>query len=268
MGDSLTFPCHVRVAPLNTPVDIYGDASFYDALYATLTKDIRFYHKLAVEKGAPVLELAVGTGRLALPIVQDGISLVGLDASASMLAGARRRMAPFRKHCRLVRGDYGRFRMPTKFALIYSGFNALHHAYRWRDFLSVLDCVRRHLKPDGVFAFDVLNPRHDLLKPGERIPQLHERFYDERTQEVCEIWETYEYDSLTQIKVCQWECRWTGGMKTHVKLKMRVYFPQEIEQMLDRAGFRILHRWGDFDESGFSPVSPKQIMICARSRIV
>jgi len=242
--------------------DIYQDASLYDAQNATLTKDIRFYHQLAQKQKGPVLELGVGTGRVALPIARDGISFTGLDASAAMLSRARERLSEFKAHCRLVRGNYARFKVAGRFALIFSAFNALQHAYGWREMLGVFQCARRHLKSGGIFAFDLFNPRYDWLKDSEKESHMRERFYDERSRQACELWETYDYDRATQIKLCHWEYRWERGEIRRVELKIRVYFPEEILELLDRTGLRVTKRFGDFDGGSFNSISPKQVLLC------
>jgi SAM-dependent methyltransferase len=245
-------------------VDLFDDPSLYDAQYHTLTKDIRFYQKLAKQTGGPVLELAVGTGRIASAILKEEIPLVGLDVSLAMLGAARKKLRPFREHCRLIKGSYSKFQLKQKFPLIFCAFNGLQHAYRSEELVQAFRCIRQHLRPKGVFAFDLFNPRLDWLQDRESTPILRERFFDENLNQACDLWETYEYDRATQIKRCYWEYRWADGRSQKRMLNVRVYFPQELMVLIEKAGLKVVKHFGDVDGSPFSSVSPKQIFVCRR----
>ena len=136
-------------------------ARYYDAAYgqvATLGPDVEFYRSLAGEAAGPVLELGCGTGRALLPIAADGFPCTGLDASQEMLSALLAKSPP--RTLRLVHSPMQEFDLGgDRFALIFSAFRAFQHLYNVEDQLACLRCVRRHLAPGGVFAFDVFNPR-------------------------------------------------------------------------------------------------------------
>lgn len=264
---------------------VYADAGLYDAQYGTLTKDVRFYRDLAVESGGPVLELAVGTGRIAAAIVKEGIALTGIDASPEMLEAARAkfrdvgRSPPFAPRGvkrpasgtegrpRLLIGDFRNFDLGGKFPLIICGFNALHHVMRQEELLDVFRCVRRHLEPGGAFAFDLFHPRLERLRERMDEAEMDQRFFDERCGLTCEIWATYTYDRATQIKRCVHEYRWADGRIQRETLTIRIFFPEELMELVKSAGLDVERRLGDFDGSAFSEVSPKQILVCRASSV-
>ena len=136
-------------------------ARFYDAAHAampSLGPDAQFYEKLAAEIGGPVLEVGCGTGRVLLPIAARGIECAGIDASPAMLDECRRKpgAGAIALSCaRMQSFDLGK----RRFRLIYSAFRAFQHLETVDDQLACLARVRAHLEPDGVFAFDVFNPR-------------------------------------------------------------------------------------------------------------
>ena len=106
-------------------VNLYEDewsAEIYDYEVQSLG-DLPFWQSLAESAGGPVLELACGTGRLALPLARAGCSVTGLDASRFMLAVARRKLAQedheVRARCRLVEGNMSGFTFEEGFGLIY-----------------------------------------------------------------------------------------------------------------------------------------------------
>ncbi len=241
---------------------IFNDGSLYDAQYATLTRDIHFYQQLAIQSGGPVLELAIGTGRIAYPILQSGIAVTGLDLSHAMLMTASERTRALHTPCRLVQGDYRDFNLNETFPLVFCAFNALLHLFTKDAFLQMLHCVKSHLRPGGLFAFDIFQPDPNLLKNKTMLPELRERFYDERTQQACDLLETHEYDHTTQIKICHWEYRWADGTMRQETLKIRVYFPDELKLLLDQADLQVVRHLGDFNSSAFGSTSPKQILVC------
>jgi len=240
---------------------LFQNPLLYDSQYQTLTKDIRFYTKLAKQTGGPVLELGMGTGRIAHSILEAGIPLSGVDVSEEMLAAAKEYLKPFSNICKIQKASFSDFQLEERFKLIFSGFNSLHHLTDIDDFQKLLFRVRDHLQPEGLFVFDIINPHPSFLK--NQIEQvLRERYFDEQILSVCEVWETYEYDWKTQRKSHQWEYRWENGRKESQTLTHRLFFPEEIQRSLELSKFKIIQHAGDFDGAGFSTISPKQIFVC------
>ena len=106
----------------------YGDtwADIYDSVH-TLTEDIPFWIEEAQASGGPVLDLGCGTGRVAIPIAQAGVQVVGLDSSAEMLKLARakaRRLGLSAEALRFVRGDMRSFSQGQRFPLVIIPFRS------------------------------------------------------------------------------------------------------------------------------------------------
>ena len=139
-------------------------APFYDWENAQTVarRDIAFWQRLALACGddGPVLELGCGTGRVALPVVKAGATLVGVDFSAPMLARARRRLMRARLTDRalLVRGDIRHlpFRSRNGFGLVMAPYGILQSLTSERDLQSTLESVARVLRPGGLFALDLV----------------------------------------------------------------------------------------------------------------
>jgi SAM-dependent methyltransferase len=239
---------------------LFQSPLLYDSQYHTLTKDIRFYTKLAQQTGGPVLELGVGTGRIALAILKAGIPLTGIDISTEMLKVAEENLKSFSSILSLQNASFSDFELKEKFNLIFGGFNSLHHLNNLEDFEKLLIRVHRHLLPKGIFAFDLINPQSHLLEDQTK-PILRERFYDEKSSSTCEVWETSRYDPNTQFKTYIWKYRWENGREENQTLTHRFFFPNEIQQLIQNSKFHIFHHMGDFNGGGFSGVSPKQIFV-------
>jgi SAM-dependent methyltransferase len=143
---------------------LYDDPALYDLVMPPDGSEA-FYLAEAQEHGdGPVLELACGTGRVAIPIARSGREVVGVDASPAMLAAAAEKAVAAGVALTLVEGDMRRFDLGgRRFPLIFMARNSLLHLHTPEEFKACLTGVRQHLAPDGVFAFDVFVPSPDIL---------------------------------------------------------------------------------------------------------
>jgi SAM-dependent methyltransferase len=141
---------------LNRVVSAYdGFARIYDAWSADMTEDVDFYVELAREAEGPVVELAVGTGRVAIPIAErTGKRVIGIDSSPAMLDVARERAAAAGVELDLQLGDMRDFMATEPAALVICPFRALLHLPTWRDRRTVFERVAAALGPGGRFAWN------------------------------------------------------------------------------------------------------------------
>jgi SAM-dependent methyltransferase len=130
-------------------------AAIYDEWSAPMTEDVAFYESLARDAEGPVVELAVGNGRVAVPVAEAiGRPVIGIDASAEMLAGARDRAAHAGVELDLRHGDMRELALEEPAALIYCPFRSLLHLPSWSDRRRVFERVAANLRPDGRFAWN------------------------------------------------------------------------------------------------------------------
>ena len=137
-------------------------APIYDAWSAHMTADVAFYVSLAREADGPIVELAVGNGRVAIPVAKaTGRRLLGIDASPAMLIGARERAAAAGVELDLREGDMRDFALEEPAALITCPFRALLHLPTWADRRHAFEQVAASLAPGGRFAWNafVFDPR-------------------------------------------------------------------------------------------------------------
>jgi SAM-dependent methyltransferase len=149
-------------------------AENYERWAADMTADVPFYVELAKEADGPVVELAVGTGRVAIPVARAiGRTVVGIDSSPAMLEQARAAGADVLD---LRLGDMRDFELDEPAALIYCPFRALFHVPTWPDRRRLFERVAANLRPGGrfawnVFAFDhAIAARLDGKRQDEPIP--------------------------------------------------------------------------------------------------
>ena len=157
-------------------------APFYDPWSRSVTEDVDFYVEQALASGGPVVELAVGTGRIAVPIARAGVNVIGVDASPGMLAIARA-AAESAGVSELVDLRVGDLREPPvneRVPLVICPFRSLLHMETEAEKLRALRAARGLLAPDGRFVFDVFSPsREDIEETNglwlEREPGILER---------------------------------------------------------------------------------------------
>jgi SAM-dependent methyltransferase len=184
------------------------------------------------------------------PLVEDGVRVVGIDRSASMLAAARAKLARLtprvRARASLVRADIRWFGTARRFPLVIAPFNTLLHLYHPDALLRCLACVRAALSARGRFVFDVVNPDPHLLARDGRIRWMVARLRAPDGRLVRYGVER-RYDRTRQIAFMRIHYQpLDGGRRRVVRLAHRMYFPQEIEAWLRLGGFRLVERWGDF----------------------
>lgn len=132
-----------------------GFAARYDEWSAAMTEDVPFYVGLAREADGPVVELAVGNGRVAVPVAQaSGRTVIGIDTSPAMLEQARVRAAEAGVDLDVREGDMRDLTVDEPAALIYCPFRALLHLPTWSDRRRTFERVAASLQPDGRFAWN------------------------------------------------------------------------------------------------------------------
>ncbi len=132
-----------------------GFAPIYDAWAADMTEDVDCYVELAREADGPVVELAVGSGRVAIPVAErTGKKVIGIDSSSAMLAVARERTAAAGVDIALRLGDMRDLELEEPAALVMCPFRALLHLPTWHDRRRVFERIAENLRPGGRFAWN------------------------------------------------------------------------------------------------------------------
>ena len=145
-------------------------ANDYELWSAHMTEDIPFYVELAREADGPLVELAVGNGRVAIPVAQaTGRTVIGIDTSPSMLAQARANAATAGVDLDLREGDMRDLELGEPAALIYCPFRALLHLPTWADRRRTFERVAAALRPGGRFAWNAfaLDPHVSARLDGQ-----------------------------------------------------------------------------------------------------
>lgn len=250
------------------PVDclpIYDDGRHYDLQNEEFVRDIPFWLQQVKHYGEPVLEMACGTGRITIPLAQQGIDITGLDISGPMLSHAKDKAAAAGVEIEWVETDCRSFDLGRQFRTILLPYNAIVHIHELQDVESCLSCVKRHLADEGRFVVDTFNPSLQILTrdPSKRYPTMEYR--DPAGAGRVVITETNRYDAATQINHVTWYFRIGDQAEETAKpLNMRMFYPQELEALLRYNGFVIDAKMGEYDGSPFTSESRLQLVVCHR----
>ena len=240
----------------------YVDPLLYDSEYADQADDIDWYTALADERvqGGTVLELGVGSGRIAIPIAHAGHHVIGVDRMQPMLDHLHAKLRALEREGEQPKGvietklgEMTDIPMPdASVELVIAPFNCLMHLYTWQELLACFRSAFRVLRPGGTFAFDVLLPDLEwlLLDPEQR--HAVTRFTHPRTGARMIYSTNHTYDPDTQV--CHIRLFYDEGTRLRaraepqqvVHLAHRQIFPEEIRALLSWAGFEIESQTGDF----------------------
>lgn len=147
-------------------------ADRYDEWSAHMTADVAFYVALAREADGPLVELAVGNGRVAIPVARaTGRRVIGIDTSPAMLAQARTRATAAGVDLDLHLCDMRDLALDEPAALVYCPFRALLHLPTWADRRRTFECVAAALRPGGRFAWNAFAFDHQVAARRDGVPQ-------------------------------------------------------------------------------------------------
>jgi SAM-dependent methyltransferase len=214
-------------------------ARVYDPWSVSVTEDVSFYVALAVESGGPVVELGVGTGRIAVPTAAAGVRVIGVDSSPRMLDVCRERaeLAGVAELVDLRIGDFLDPPVPERVPLVTSPFRSFLHLGDDEERLAALRAAGRILIRAGRLAFDVFEPSREDIEATqarwlEREPGIFERAdWDEGAR------------TLTLS---------VRGEEGATTMTLAWISPGEWRRLLERAGFEVEACYGWFDRRPYA----------------
>jgi SAM-dependent methyltransferase len=213
-------------------------ARIYDPWSRSVTEDVDFYVEEALASGGPVVELAVGTGRVAVPIARAGVSVIGIDLSPGMLAVARE-YAEAHGVGALVdlrRGDLLRPPVEERVPLVICPFRSLLHMQDAGEKLGALRAAHDLLEAGGRLVFDVFAPSR------EDIAETHGRWLEREPG----IFERADWDEAARTLTLS-----VRGDEAEASFVLHWQSEPEWRRLIEAAGFEIEHVWGWFDRRAF-----------------
>ena len=257
-------------------------AETYDACVSDWAGEIDFYRDIVDEEAKPgkgsVLELACGTGRVALRLAQNGVSVIGLDRSPEMLEVARQKSVN-NQHVRWVEGDMKSFKLDETFDLVIIPGHSFQILNTPEDQTACLQCVLQHLEPGGMLVvhLDHMNSENvrwlgELTGKKKGVFETGEQFTHPRTGCQVRTKRAWSYEPATQTAIVQtiWEeigfggdivSRWDRG-----PIRLHCVFRFEMEHLLKRAGFEIEQVYGDFSRQELQDDSTEMIWVARKGK--
>ena len=228
---------------------------------------IEFWRRMASQFGGPVLELCCGTGLVAIPVAAMGLSVTGVDLAAPMLAHAQARSEREGVDAHWIHANVLELALPRRFGFAILTGNAFQAFLATADQRALLATVHRHLAPEGVFGFETRNPAgHELRDEPEGPPEMD--YVDIDGHRVV-VTSSQRWDAAAQVIHWTTYRRWTDDDGTPrqrtSRIACRFTGPDEIEALLEAAGFDIVAQYGDW---GFAPFRARgeRLITLARRR--
>jgi SAM-dependent methyltransferase len=211
-------------------------AELYDPWSASVVEDVAFYLEEARRSGGPVVELGVGTGRIAVPLGADGIRVIGVDSSRAMLEVCARRAALAGVTLDLRVGDLREPPVTERVPLVICPFRSLLHMHTDEDRLDVLGAAYDLLLPGGRFVFDVFTPDADDIAQTqgrwlEREPGIFEHA----------VWDESARTLTLTVR----------GDERETTMALAWLSPDEWRDLLEQAGFEVEACYGWFDRTPY-----------------
>jgi hypothetical protein len=196
------------------------------------------------------VEFAIGTGRLALPLAAAGVSVMGIDASAPMLAELARKAGA--EAIPVTLGDMTSTRVCSDATLVYLVFNTISNLRTQRQQVACFRNAAAHLADGGRFVVETGVPKLRRLPPGDTIVPFdvspHHLGFDEYVDLVDQISVSHHYFI-------------DGDRVRTTSAAFRYVWPSELDLMAELAGMELEHRWSDWQRAPFTGESPSHVSI-------
>ena len=235
----------------------YGEmiAEVYDEWHADLDP-LPAVEALAELAGSgPVLELAVGTGRVALPLAERGLEVHGIDISEAMVAKLREK--PGGDRIAVIMGDFADVAVERAYPLIFVAFNTFFGLLTQAEQVRCFANVAARLRPGGAFALEAFVPDPGLFTRGQRVSVTALGL--DRVRIVAS-----RHDTVSQTVESQEILLGGAAVKLH-PLRIRYAWPAELDLMAQLAGLDLAERWDGWKRERFTADSRQHVSIYRRS---
>ena len=250
-------------------------ADIYDSVYSYVVEEIPYYVEEARISGGRVLELGCGTGRVALPVAQAGVDIVGLDFSTPMLDEARRKILgaqPLSGSLTLVEGDMRDFSLKENLgddeplSLVIIPFRGFLSLMTVGDQIRALLNIKRHLRPGGRLILSIFVPDPSMLVQEIDVPYHFRDVTDPRTGRQFVLWQQNRYDNYSQIVhtrtiIEELDDQGVVRERKYRDFQLRYIHRWEMHHLLRMCGFEVLDLFGDFSRSDFDDTCTEMIWV-------
>lgn len=214
-------------------------------------ENVAFLARLAA--GRPVCELAIGTGRIAVPLAATGLDVCGIDQSAAMLDQLRAR--PGGSRVRVMQGDMTTDAPEGSFGLVYLGYNTIGNVLTQEGQVAVFRNAASRLTDDGVFVIESATPWQTMAKR-----QFVDAEYVANDEVVLDV---NTFDPATQLLSENHVTISADGIRLG-PIAQRLTTPAELDLMAELAGLVLVERWGGWLGEPFTGDSVRHVSVWGR----
>ncbi len=223
----------------------YDNSDMFDP--AVVDPAVDFLASLA--GSGPALELAIGTGRIALPLSRRGVPVHGIDMSKAMVAKLKAK--PGAEKIGVTIGDFSTTKVDRQFSLAYLVYNTIENLTSQEAQVACFRNVAEHLQPGGCFVVEVGVPDLQRLPAGETFRPFH----------VSETrWGFDEYDVVNQGMISH-HLEIIDGKAVRFSVPFRYVWPAELDLMARLAGMRLRERWAGWKREPFTSASDSHVSV-------
>ena len=248
----MEFEAEQEIEPMTQ--DGYFDeavAETYDARHQTDPATIEATVRLLAElcENGPALEFAIGTGRIALPLQEKGVTVSGIELSSAMAQKLKGK--PGAASIDVTVGDMVTTRLEGDFSLVYLVFNTIDNLISQNAQIACFENAANHLRPGGRFLIETLVP------PLQKLPVGQNQLAFSRSDG---HWGIDEFDVATQHYTSH-HSWFNGGSCERISVPFRYAWPAELDLMARIAGLKLESRWADWNKSPFDAQSDAHISV-------
>lgn len=245
-------------------ISVYFDGKHYDSYLCSLGLEeygLSFYLNQCKKYGGEVLEIGCGTGRITIPIAEEGFLITGLDNSSPFLELAAEKAKDKNLSIKWENQSMASFDLNRKFDLILLTGNTFLHLLELKDLENCISCVIMHLKKEGRFIFDSMKPWLQGLMTDPKDIAPHAEYPNPYDDSKVNIKLQKSFDIASQIQTHIYH--YTIGEKKVKRIaKFRITFPKDLDAILHYNGLSIEEKYGSFSKEPFTSDSLQQIFIC------
>jgi SAM-dependent methyltransferase len=244
-------------------------ADLYDGYPGDYLEDVLFYVEEGKKSRTPVLEIGVGTGRLALCLAAVGVEVVGIDSSPAMLhrlADKRATLPEIAPRVQVIAADMRDFALRQRFEVALLPFRTFLYLLTPEDQQQSLRTIRQHLEPGGSLVMSFFVPPRGLLRQGRTPRQEMSRFPspDGDGEVVAFDWAEFVRPRRQVVSHITYEWRDGDGRATRQldhSMVARYVFPEEVPPLLESCGYRVVASYGSFGRAPLTAKSREQIWV-------
>jgi SAM-dependent methyltransferase len=197
------------------------------------------------------LELAIGTGRVAVPLAERGVPVSGIELSPYMLARLRAKQGA--AGIEAVEGDMTTTRVDGEFALVYLVYNTITNLTEQDEQVACFENAARHLRPGGCFVIEVYLPILRKLSPGDRFHVFAEEPGYHAFDEYADAASQLHWSHHIRMR--------PDGSYRRFSAPFRYVWPAELDLMARIAGLRLKERWAGWDRAPFTATSEQHVSV-------